>query len=210
MPKETRFSNGLHLSALGERIRAARLQRHLSLESLALQAGVSRSMLSDVEHGNKVPTVLVLDRIATALGTSIARFLDDEQRARVVLRRRDEQDVVRDPSGWERRILSPVLPDIEFEFMQTTLPPHVDAGVFSPHAPGSREYVAIEQGTLMLTLDGTPYTLSAGDSIYYAGDCSHAFANPSSDLCIYYLVMDVTGPLVQESHRRDTFVREGE
>lgn len=210
MPKGTRFSNGLHLSDLGERIRNARLQRHLSLEALALQAGVSRSMLSDIEHGSKVPTVLVLDHIATALGTSIARLLDEEQRARMILRRRDEQDVVRDPAGWERRILSPVLPEVEFEFMQTTLPPYVDAGAFSPHAPGSREYVAIERGTLLLTLDGIPYTLHAGDSIYYAGDCLHAFANPGSDPCIYYLVMDVTGDPVQEPHRRSIAETEGE
>ncbi len=198
--KETRFSNGLHLSDLGERIRSARLRRRLSLDALAPQAGVSRSMLSDIEHGSKVPTVLVLDRIATALGSSIARLLDEEQHARVILRRREEQDVVRDPSGWERRILSPVLPGVEFEFMQTTIPPHVDAGVFSPHAAGSREYVVIDQGTLLLTINDILYRLYAGDSIYYAGDCFHAFANPSDELCVYYLAMDVTETSVQRRH----------
>lgn len=76
-----------------------------------------------------------------------------------------EQSVARDSSGWERRILSPVLPAVEFEFMRTTLGPGVDAGVFLPHAHGSREYVAIEKGTLLLTLDGEPYALNAGDSI---------------------------------------------
>ena len=53
--------------------------------------------------------------------------------------------MARDPAGWERRILSPVLPGVEFEFMRTTLGPGVDAGVFLPHAPGSREYVAISR-----------------------------------------------------------------
>ncbi len=198
--KELRFSNGLHLSDLGERIRSARLRRRLSLDALALQAAVSRSMLSDIERGGKVPTVLVLDRIATALGSSVARLLDEEKHDRVILLRREQQDIVRDPSGWERRILSPVLPGVEFEFMQTTLPPHVDAGVFSPHVVGSREYIAIEQGTLLLTLNNTPYTLYAGDSIYYAGDCFHAFANPSDEACVYYLAMDVTETPVQRHH----------
>ena len=198
--KETSFSNGLHLSDLGERIRSTRLYQHLSLDALALQAGVSRSMLSDIEHGSKVPTVLVLDRIATALGTSIARLLDEEKHNHIILLRREEQDVVHDPSGWERRILSPVLPGVEFEFMQTTIPPHVDAGVFSPHAVSSREYVAIDQGTLRLTLNDIPYTLHAGDSIYYAGDCFHAFANPGDVSCVYYLAMDVTEATVQRHH----------
>jgi uncharacterized protein len=38
--------------------------------------------------------------------------------------------------------------------MRTTIEAGVDAGAFSPHAPGSREYVAIERGTLRLTIDG--------------------------------------------------------
>src|SRR5579872_2268239 len=195
-----RFANGLDLVDLGERIRLERVRRRLSLEELASASGVSRSMLSAVERGGKVPTVLVLDRIATGLGTSIARLLGQERAARVVLLRRAEQDVARDPSGWERRILSPVLPGVEFEFMRTTIGPGVDAGAFSPHAPGSREYVAIESGTLVLTIDGTPYTLRSGDSIYYAGDCVHAFLNPGKTPCIYYLAMEVSGALAPSAH----------
>ena len=188
-----RLSNGLDMAGLGERIRELRIRHRQSLEVLATRSGVSRSMLSEVERGGKVPTVLVLDRIATALGTSIARLLGDDRPARVILRRRIEQDVVRDPSGWERRILSPVLADTEFEFMRTTIPAAVDAGAFSPHGPGSREYLAVECGMLRLILDGVPYDLDAGDSIYYAGDCIHAFANPGSESCTYYLAMALGG-----------------
>ena len=186
-----RFSNGMDIAGLGERIRLERLRRRLSLEALAAQTGVSRSMLSDVERGAKVPTVLVLDRIATGLGTSIARLLGEERSGAVIVLRREEQDVAVDPSGWERRILSPVLPGVEFEFMRTTINPGVDAGVFSPHAPGSLEWVAMERGTLLLTINGTPYTLHGGDSIYYDGDCWHGFANPGEEPCVYYLAMDV-------------------
>ena len=179
------------MARLGERIRSERLQRRLSLQELEARTGVSRSMLSEVERGGKAPTVLVLDRIATGLDTSIARLLGQERAARVVVLRRPEQDAATDPSGWERRILSPVLPGIEFELMRTTIPPGVDAGDFAPHAPGSREYLAMERGTLRLTIDGTPHTLSAGDSIYYAGDCWHGFANPGRATCAYYLAMEL-------------------
>jgi len=92
--------------------------------------------------------------------------------------RRGEHDTALDPSGWERRILSPVLPGVEFELMRTSIPGGVDAGEFSAHAPGSREYLAMERGRLRLTLDGVEHVLRAGDSVYYAGDCRHAFAKP--------------------------------
>lgn len=187
------------LGRLGRQIRTERARRRLSLEDLARRAGVSRSMLSAVERGSKAPTVLVLDRIATGLDTSIARLVGDTRDGRVVTLRHAEQDVARDPSGWERRILSPVLPGVEFELMRTTIPGGVDAGVFSPHAPGSREYLAVERGTLRLILDGTPYLLGPGDSIYYAGDCQHGFANPRAGECVYYLAMDVSG----QAHARE-------
>jgi XRE family transcriptional regulator, regulator of sulfur utilization len=202
MPKPMMLSNGMHMKAFGERIRLERMQRRLSLEQVAERAGVSRSMLSAVERGLKVPTVLVLDRIATALDTSIARLLGEEHAARVISLRKNDQDVVRDPSGWERRILSPVLPGVEFEFMRTTIEAGVDAGAFSPHAPGSREYVAIERGTLRITIDGEVHVLNAGDSIYYAGDCVHSFVNPGNKPCVYYLAMEVSDDASLAKHRR--------
>jgi XRE family transcriptional regulator, regulator of sulfur utilization len=194
--------NGLQLADLGERIRDERARRRLSLEELARKARVSRSMLSAVERGEKAPSVLILDQIATGLGTSIARLLASEREGRIVVIRAAEQDRAVDPSGWERRILSPVLPNVEFEFMRTTLSPGVNAGAFLPHNPGSREYVAVERGTLRLTLDGEVYLLKKGDSIYYAGDCIHEFENPDRrNRCEYYLAMDVTGHPEQLRHR---------
>jgi transcriptional regulator with XRE-family HTH domain len=196
------LSTGLRLDALGERIRDERKKRDLSLDDLSRRASVSRSMLSAVERGEKTPSVLVLDQIATGLGSSIARLLGEERQDRVILIRRDEQNVASDPDGWQRRVLSPVLPNVEFEFMRTTIGPGVNAGAFLPHNPGSREYVAIEKGTLQLTLDGTPYLLKKGDSIYYAGDCLHEFKNPHArEACEYYLAMDVTGHPDQLQHR---------
>lgn len=184
---------GLSLAELGARVRGERERRGLSAEDLARRCRVSRSMLYEIERGRKAPTVLVLDRIATGLGTSIARLVGGERRGRVVRLARAEQAVVRDPGGWERRILSPSLPGVEFEFMRTTLGPGVDAGTFDPHPPGSREYVAVESGELELTVAGSSYILGTGDAIYYEGDCDHGFRNRLGRPCIYYLVMDIGG-----------------
>jgi transcriptional regulator with XRE-family HTH domain len=63
-------TEGLDIAALGVRIRAERTRQGRSLDDLATSAGVSRSMLSTVERGAKVPTILVLHRIATGLGST--------------------------------------------------------------------------------------------------------------------------------------------
>src|SRR3989442_12870976 len=94
-----RPASGLDMAGLGARLRLERLRRRLSLQELEARTGVSRSMLSEVERGSKVPTVLVLDRIATGLATSLARLFGDERAARVVVLRSGDHDTARDPSG---------------------------------------------------------------------------------------------------------------
>lgn len=183
---------------LGVRVRELRLAGGLSLDRLAASSGVSRSMISEIERGGRVPTVLVLDKIATSLGTSIARLVRDPSPDEPVVLRRAEQDELVDRSGWQRRILSPVLPGVEFEFMRTTLGPRVDAGTFLPHAAGSREHVAVERGTLELFLDDRSVRLDAGDSAFYPGDCRHRFVNPRRATCVYYLAMDIATGHVPE------------
>src|SRR5207245_8858161 len=80
-----RLSSGLDMAGLGARLRLERLRRRLSLHSLMMRTGVSRSMLSEVERGSKVPTALLLDRIATGPDPTIARLLGAERAPRAAL-----------------------------------------------------------------------------------------------------------------------------
>lgn len=184
----------LDLAALGHRIRAMRKAQAMTLSGLAGRAEISVSMLSSVERGEKAATVLVLHRIATGLGTSISRLVEDESPARAVVLRGADQVVVPGPGGWTRRILSPVVPGIEFEMMQTTVPPGIDTGEYGPHPPGSHEYLMVEAGTLTITLDDVTYRLRAGDAIYYDGACRHAYRNDGDETCRYVLAMMVRRP----------------
>lgn len=190
----TRDDPALDLAALGLRIRAMRKGQSLTLAELAGRAEISLSMLSSVERGEKAATVLVLHRIATGLGTSIARLVEDESPARAVVLRRSDQVVVPGPGDWTRRILSPVIPGVEFEMMQTTIPPGVDTGTYGPHPAGSHEYLMVEAGTLTLTLDAETLRLEAGDSIYYDGACRHGYRNDGEAPCRYVLAMMVRRP----------------
>ena len=54
-------------TTLGERLRATRLERQLTLRQLAQRAGVSTSLVSQVELGHSAASVTTLYRIARAL-----------------------------------------------------------------------------------------------------------------------------------------------
>lgn len=59
------------LRELGANIRERRTSRDLTLEDLAASAGVSVTYLGQTERGQRNPSVLVVWRIANALGVSL-------------------------------------------------------------------------------------------------------------------------------------------
>ncbi|MET3465083.1 transcriptional regulator with XRE-family HTH domain [Variovorax sp. 1133] len=65
---------------LGGQIRSLRLAGDISAASLAKGAGLSRSMLSRIEHGLVSPSIEALHRISTALDVPMSRFFVDQIR----------------------------------------------------------------------------------------------------------------------------------
>ena len=61
---------------LGYRIRYLRQQKGMSIEELALDAEVNRNYLGDLERGTRNPTVVVLNRIAKALGIELSTLFE--------------------------------------------------------------------------------------------------------------------------------------
>lgn len=179
--------SAVDLGALGIRLRNERIGQNLTLEALATKTGVSRAMISAIETGGKVPTIVVLDRVARGLGLRLVDLISPPETDQVIVLRHSQQPTVTDPSGWTRRSLAPTIRGLEFEYMRVEMPSHVDAGVFPSHRPGAREHIAVETGTLTLTINGTEYDLNAGDSISFDGECEHRFENRGDELCAYYL-----------------------
>lgn len=199
MRAEATFSNGLELGELGERVRARRRELGATLDDIAERAGVSRSMVSDIERGAKVPTVIVLDRIAAALGTTIARLLDVARPSRVTVRRRDQQEVERDRAGAEWRGLAPANPEQSGELAHLLLPPGVGTGTRPPASPGSRCALVVDSGALRLVVADEEQTLRAGDSAAFADDCPHSFANPGTGPCSVYLTRHRPAPITAQA-----------
>ena len=194
----------MDLLQLGKHIQDLRAQRGLTLQDLAAASSVSVSMLSAVERGQKAATVTVLDRIASGLGISLAALVALAADSRVIVRRAAEQDVIDEPGGWQRTILTPVVAGVNFEWIRMTLPAGCDAGWFPAYAPGSHEFVAVDSGTLRLRLDDRALDLFAGDSAYFAADVRHGYANPGTAPCTYHVAAIIMRPRRRDLERSDS------
>ena len=68
-----------HTPVIGEKLRAARQQRQMSLRELAGKAEMSASMLSQVETGKAFPSVRSIYNIAAALAVPVDYFFPDQK-----------------------------------------------------------------------------------------------------------------------------------
>jgi transcriptional regulator with XRE-family HTH domain len=70
-------TNPQHARAIGEKLRAVRQERKMSLRELANKAEISASMLSQIETGKVFPSVRSLYGIASALSVSVDYFFPE-------------------------------------------------------------------------------------------------------------------------------------
>ena len=61
---------------LGARIRYLRQQKNWTIEDLALEAGINRNYLCDLERGSRNPTVNILNKIAKALDINLSTLFE--------------------------------------------------------------------------------------------------------------------------------------
>lgn len=190
MPDTSTDVNG----RIAERVRGLRAARALSLDALAERSGVSRSMISLVERGESSPTAVVLEKLATGLGVTMAAMFEarraDRAPAGPVVRRRD-QPVWRDPaSGYLRRNVSP--PDVPqpMQIVEVEFPPRARVAFES----GARDVKIHQQiwmleGTIEITVGGERHRLRDGDCLAMVLDRPTMFHNPTRTPARYVVVM---------------------
>ena len=179
---------------LGPRVRALREAMDLSLRDLAQRCGVSAPMLSQVERGETSPTLAVATRIAGGLDLRLSQLLRLDEGGTVAIVRADERRVgTSSPgSGHHAEILTPPLPGQRAELSRHVLAPRaLTGGPGDPpmHEPGSRETALVDEGSVVLEIDGERHELAAGDCVTFDADLSHHFENPGTDEAVLLAVV---------------------
>ena len=61
---------------LGRNVRRLRLDKGLSQEEYAFEAGIHRTYVSDIERGARNPTLTIIGKLAKPFGIAPGRLLD--------------------------------------------------------------------------------------------------------------------------------------
>ena len=177
---------------VGDTLAALRLARALSLDELSRKAGVSKSMLSQIERAQANPTVAVVWRLANALGVEMGELLGNNTPpagpAITVVPAQATPSLRSADGACELRILGPIELAGQFEWYALTLQ---GGGALQSdaHETGTREHLTVLSGSVELSAGETTQRLKASETARYAVDLPHAIRNSGKTVATAWLVV---------------------
>jgi len=164
---------------IGSVLQSLRQSRGLSLEDLSRRAGVSKSMLSQIERNQANPTVALVWRLANALGVSISDLINDGARHAPAIAITPAHAIpsLKSPDGkCDLKILGPLETAGQFEWYELTIEP---GGILEsqPHESGAMEHLTVFDGLLEVRADTERRDVRPGETARYAVDTPHAIRN---------------------------------
>ncbi|KAB0686125.1 DNA-binding protein [Burkholderia territorii] len=164
---------------VGEQIQRLRNERRLTLDDLSRAAGVSKSMLSEIERDKANPTIAVAWRLTNALGITLDELFS-QPKAPEAIRVDGPHDIptlAGHDGRYQLRVWGPIELAGKFEWYELTLPGG-GALVSNAHEPGTREHLTVLQGAMEIEAAAASRRLKAGDTARYPADTPHAIRNP--------------------------------
>jgi transcriptional regulator with XRE-family HTH domain len=186
---------------VAQRIRELRAARDLSMDMLAAQSSVSRSMISLIERGECSATAVVLEKLATALGATLSSLFEAPHAspAFAPVLRRGDQITWRDPhSGYVRTQVSPagchdaagVAVRASVQIVDVMFPPQARVAYeTAAREPRIYEHVWVLSGRIDVSIGDEQYELCEGDCLALMLDRPSSFHNPTQHPARYAVVI---------------------
>lgn len=160
---------------LAGRLKELRASQNWSLDDLASKSGVSRATLSRIEKNDVSPTAHVLGKLCAAYGLTLSRLIALAETDFVpVLKRPDQPVWVDAATGFHRRSVSPPSNALTGEVLECELSPGTFIEYPSPPSAGLEHHLLLLEGGLVIEIEGSGHSLTAGDCLRYKlyGYCS--------------------------------------
>jgi transcriptional regulator with XRE-family HTH domain len=164
---------------VGATLQRMRLARGLTLEDLSRIAGVSKSMLSQIEREKANPTIAITWRLANALGVQIGELLSSEPRDVEAIRVLDAHEtptLTGTHAGYVLRILGPMELAGKYEWYELTLAPGGELAS-QAHDPGTNEHLTVLHGAIEIEVGTSKRKLKTGATARYGADQNHVLRN---------------------------------
>lgn len=168
---------------IGSRVRQARRAVRLQQRQLAQKAGITPSLVSQIERDRVSPSLNSLRKLAGALGVPLSYFFDERPDNHIKVVQKNQHSILTFDGSSERwTILAAGLVRGRIRAVLATLGPRERSGSGDKIVvePGQMKLCYVVQGTIEISYSGRTYRMKAGDSAYLDGGIDHRWANPGA------------------------------
>jgi transcriptional regulator with XRE-family HTH domain len=160
---------------LGDRIRKIRKQKKMTIKGMAEAAGVTSSLVSQIEKNKANPSINSLMAIAKVLQVPMASFFEEDLAIAEPVVRPETRKCLRTRNGVTYYLLTPDIQSHRLGFIFNIFEKGASAGEMYSHEGEECGYVL--EGRLEVTYNGATYILEAGDSIILDSTIPHMCKN---------------------------------
>jgi transcriptional regulator with XRE-family HTH domain len=165
---------------IGNKLKAARLNRDMTIQEVAMSSKVSANMISRVERGLTTPSVEILMKLATAFGMSIGYFIEEQESSgtTVVTRRGAGKPIFFFEEKHQIVSLTQGIRDPGFSVFIDRLEKGCTSGAGGMVQAGE-EFAYVLSGRIEFTIDEESFILEDGDALAFKASQPHRWQNLS-------------------------------
>ncbi|HEY6899146.1 MAG TPA: XRE family transcriptional regulator [Puia sp.] len=170
------------LLLIGDKIRTKRTQKNITLEQLAIRAGVSKGLISQIENNRTVPSLPVLLNIIHSLEEDLRTFFEDmhdsiSKSQILIIRKGQEKMFSKEPvKGFSyKRILTRSIVSQATDVVLLELKKKASRKQMIRTDAFECKYVL--RGDIEYQVNDEVFTLHEGDTLFFDGRAPHRLKN---------------------------------
>lgn len=168
-------------------LKKIRKAKKMSLDILAKETGISKSMLGQIERGEANPTIATLGKIVSGLRVEFMDLVGPPHDEIYIMRKETLIPIKSGKNAYRNYAYFPYEHNRDFEIYSVEVEP---GGRYpcSSHGEKTTEYNIVFAGQLTVEIGGKRYVLDEGDAIRMEADKEHCYYNSGEGRLRFYML----------------------
>jgi transcriptional regulator with XRE-family HTH domain len=178
------------MKCFAENLKCLRTKLGFSMQDLADQAHISKSMISKIERLETQPTLDIASRIAKALGKKLTDMITDDSDAHINFQPESEHPTwIEEPNDIRKRLISPLAQSDTLEWLHLNHPAET---LWTPRPQLSamkNKCIHVLKGSISVKIECDAHILKKGDSLFIEANFPYQIDNQLKTCASYFITI---------------------
>lgn len=183
------------VEALGQKIRALRKDKDMTLDAMSKMTGFEVEMLAQIEKNEIQPQLGIVIKLSKALDSALGRLVSGQgDRLYSITRKNERKATVRSTSsksgGQKLYTYKSLAPEVKGRHMEALVVQLEESPDQEASVHEGEEFIFVLDGVVLLKIGEESFELDPGDSAYYLSTTPHVLSAKGGKATIVAVVYD--------------------